>query len=496
MASRRFVPRAWVLVLFGVMLVVIAVRWQSTVDAVRALTYRPPPSSGSIYPPYGAYPQITPTAEFETFFNVVSSDPDVKNQAKFDIDSGWEDFYTVLLLELAQVRGMSEVQDLLIRNTNQQHRQYKDWWTWIWNKAPAMPPRYADFKAVVYSVVDFRFHEYFDDNPPHTIRLEEVRWASIRRDGIPPLVKPEMIRAADAEYLDDGNLVFGVEINGEAVAYPKRILKRHEIVRDTVGGESINGVYCLLCDSMIVYRATVDGVHYDLGTSGFVYRSNKLLYDQETKSLWSAFNGEPVVGPLVGQDIHLERFPVVTTTWSEWRRRHPETKVLSLISALVTGNANDYSEGTAFSEYFNTDELLFFSVPKLDERLKNKDEVLAIRVADAADDQLAISVAFLAENPVLHEQVGSTEFAVLTDSSGASRVYETHGRKFEAWDGDDAVRDDQGANWQVTEAALVGDNGADQLKRLPAHRAFWFGWYSAYPETRLVKQTNVPEQAP
>ena len=122
--------------------------------------------------------------------------------------------------------------------------------------------------------------------------------------------------------------------------------------------------------------------------------------------------------------------------------------------------------------------------------------MLAIRVADAADDQLAISVAFLAENPVLHEQVGSTEFAVLTDSSGASRVYETHGRKFEAWDGDDAVRDDQGANWQVTEAALVGDDGADQLKRLPAHRAFWFGWYSAYPETRLVKQTNAPEQAP
>ena len=93
MTSRRFVQRAWILVLVGVMLVVIAVRWQSTVDAVRALTYRPPPSSGSIYPPYGAYPQIPPTAEFETFFNVVSSDPDVKNQAKFDIDSGWEDFY-------------------------------------------------------------------------------------------------------------------------------------------------------------------------------------------------------------------------------------------------------------------------------------------------------------------------------------------------------------------------------------------------------------------
>jgi hypothetical protein len=40
--------------------------------------------------------------------------------------------------------------------------------------------------------------------------------------------------------------------------------------------------------------------------------------------------------------------------------------------------------------------------------------------------------------------------------------------------------------WKVGEDALNGPGGRT-LKRLPAHRAFWFGWYSAFPDTRLVK---------
>jgi len=55
---------------------------------------------------------------------------------------------------------------------------------------------------------------------------------------------------------------------------------------------------------------------------------------------------------------------VVTTTWGEWRRRHPGTRVLS----LDTGYGRDYSEGAAYRDYFATDELMF-SVPVLDTTL-------------------------------------------------------------------------------------------------------------------------------
>ena len=75
---------------------------------------------------------------------------------------------------------------------------------------------------------------------------------------------------------------------------------------------------------------------------------------------------------------------------------------------------------------------------------------------------------------------------MLTDASGANRVYESRSDRFESWDGETRARDRQGRTWTVAEDRLSGPDG-QTLKRLPAHRAFWFGWYAAYPGTRLVK---------
>ncbi|MGH8732899.1 MAG: DUF3179 domain-containing protein, partial [Burkholderiales bacterium] len=334
------------------------------------------------------------------------------------------------------------------------------------------------FKAGLYEQIDPRFREYFAGRPKALIRLDEIRWGGVWRDGIPPLVRPKMLRAREARYLADGNIVFGVAVDGDVRAYPKRILAWHEMVKDTIAGRPLNGVYCTLCGAMILYDVTVNGVHHELGTSGFLYRSNKLMYDHATKSLWSTFGGTPVVGPLVGKGIELNTLYVVTTTWGEWRRRHPQTLVLS----LDTGHQRDYGEGAAYREYFATDRLMF-GVPKLDTRLPNKAEVLALRFGESP---LAISADFLRTSRVYHDRLGRQEFVVLTDASGANRVYESAGIEFVAWDGEAAARDGSGRTWKVAEDRLTAPDGRT-LKRLPAHRAFWFGWYAAYPDTRLVK---------
>jgi hypothetical protein len=232
---------------------------------------------------------------------------------------------------------------------------------------------------------------------------------------------------------------------------------------------------------MILYDVTVNGVHHELGTSGFLYRSNKLMYDHATKSLWSTLTGTPVVGPLVGKDIELKTLHIVTTTWKEWRKRHPRTLVLS----LDTGHQRDYSEGAAYREYFATDQLMF-GVPKLDDRLPNKAEVLALRFPDSPGEQLAVSAEFLRATRVYHDRLGRQEFVVLTDASGANRVYESRGIRFDSWDGEGAARERSGRVWTVSEDRLRSADGR-VLKRLPAHRAFWFGWHAAYPSTRLVK---------
>jgi hypothetical protein len=351
---------------------------------------------------------------------------------------------------------------------------------WLWSVKPAAHPEYAEFKAGLYELIDPRFREYFDGRPRTLIRLDEIRWGGVARDGIPPLVNPKMIRASQADYLAGDDVVFGIAIDGDVRAYPKRILAWHEMVRDSIAGRPMNGVYCTLCGAMVLYDVTVNGVQHVLGTSGFLYRSNKLMYDHATKSLWSTLTGAPVVGALVGQGIELEPLHVVTTTWSEWKKRHPRTLVLS----LETGYQRDYSEGAAYREYFSSDRLMF-GVPKLDARLPNKAEVVALRFRTEPDESMAISAEFLNVNRVYHDRLGRQEFVVFTDGSGANRVYESPGIRFVGWDGEHTARDSAGGAWKVGEGQLAGPGGRT-LERLPAHRAFWFGWHAAYPTTRLV----------
>ena len=249
---------------------------------------------------------------------------------------------------------------------------------------------------------------------------------------------------------------------------------------DIVGGVPVAGVYCTLCGTVILYQTRHEGVTHELGTSGFLYRSNKLMYDQATQSLWSTMRGAPVVGPLVGKDIVLERGAVVTTTWSEWRRRHPETLVLS----LDTGHLRDYSEGAAYRDYFATDELMF-TVPVLDTRLRNKDEVFTVLLALHPGAPLAISAEFLAATPLHHDAIEGTPLVVLTDASGANRAYANEDVTFTRYDGDRSVEDSSGMIWTMDEHGLTAADGR-VLQRIPAQRAFWFGWHAAFPNTRLV----------
>jgi len=358
----------------------------------------------------------------------------------------------------------------------------QDFYYWFWNQDIQVTDDYANFKAQLYKQIDPKFEQYFSNRQDSArIRLDEIRWGGVVQDGIPPLRDPKMLSVAEADYLDDDNIVFGIEINGDARAYPKRILAWHEMFTDTIGGVDIAGVYCTLCGTVIPYKTDHNGTKYRLGTSGFLYRSNKLMYDQATQSMWSTTKGVPVLGPLVDKGIQLEYESVVTTTWGEWKKRHPDTTVLS----TDTGHRRDYGEGVAYAEYFGTDTLMF-NTPFKDDRLKNKTEILALRFVAAPNQQLAIDTEFLNNNPLYKNVIGVQKFVVLTDKSGANRVYDPKDINFKTYDQERSLTDSTGLVWTQNEDHLLAKDGT-RLERLPYHRAFWFGWRAAYPETKLIK---------
>ncbi len=418
---------------------------------------------------------------------LTSNDAAVTENALKTIDKKWQDGYAIMAIEtLALIRNRNvapELIRLLKTHTNvDDFNNLNDLFGWLWKSEEKLTPDYHTFKASLYKLIDDKFFHYFEGHQEQrTIRLDEVRWGGVKQDGIPPLRNPKMIPAKAADYLENNHVVFGIEVNGDVRAYPKRILAWHEMFVDEVGGEQLAGVYCTLCGTVILFKTEYNGTNHEIGTSGFLYRSNKLMYDKATQSLWNTMQGTPVIGPLVGKGIQLEHLSVVTTTWGEWKKRHPKTKVLS----LDTGHVRDYSEGAAYRSYFATDRLMF-NTPFNDQRLNNKDEVLALRFKNEPDKQLAIAAKFLKKKPVYENKLGDTKFVVFTDETGGNRVYERGNHSFKSFDGNNTVTDQSGKKWTLTESALASTSG-ETLKRLPYHRAFWFGWVAAFPETMLVK---------
>jgi hypothetical protein len=357
------------------------------------------------------------------------------------------------------------------------------WRRWIWSRPSTPHARYAEFKAELYARIDPRFRQFFTPGVTTSIRLDEVDWGGVPVNGIPPLRQPKTERAAEATWLRDGHVVFGIVVNGAARAYPKRILAWHEMAIDRVGGVDLTVVYCTLCGTVIPYESTVAGRTLSFGTSGLLYRSNKLMFDQETGSLWSALEGGPVIGPLAGRGLRLSFHSVVTKTWGEWKRDHPDTTLLS----IDTGFDRDYGENAAYRDYFSHDRLMF-ETPSNDTRLKNKAEVVVLRPQALAvgSPPAAVPADLLRRRPVFAFEVGGHPLVAITSKGGANRIFHRGPWTFGAGPNDRTVVDQTGRPWTATPTELVAPSG-ERLPVVATHRAFWFGWVAQHPETLLVR---------
>ena len=194
---------------------------------------------------------------------------------------------------------------------------------------------YIAFKRALFGALYPRMAAMMDPGAPRLIDAREVLWGGVEVDGIPALEFPTQVSAQDAAaWINDSDPVIGVAINGDVRAYPIRIIAWHEMVNDTVGGLPVSLAYCTLCGAPILYDGRAGDAVYRFGTSGLLYRSNKLMYDRTTETLWNQFSGEPVWGPLAGRGIRLTPLPAVHTTWGEWRRAHPGSTVLDIEDRL------------------------------------------------------------------------------------------------------------------------------------------------------------------
>ncbi|MDA7963127.1 DUF3179 domain-containing protein [Ruegeria sp.] len=351
-----------------------------------------------------------------------------------------------------------------------------DWFEWmLWQeKNPQIVPHPSliPFKREVLLGIDQNFDQFlrpeYLQRDKMKIRLEEITWGGVVKDGIPSLDHPTLISARSANYLKDDDLVFGVAINGDVRAYPLRIMGWHEMFNEVIGGVPVALAYCTLCGSGILFETQAAGRRkpFVFGSSGFLYRSNKLMFDRETHSLWNQYTGKPVVGPLVGSGIELKQRPVVITDWKSWKTSHPGSKVLS----LRTGHRRNYGSGVVYQDYFASSELMF---PALVDQSahRQKDYVFAVRQFGAAR---AWPLQAFKGKPVINDAIGNRPLILMGDpSKRAVRAYERGPHQFTAAAG--GLQDQTGQLWTVTEEALIAPDGT-RLPRVAGHISYWFAW--------------------
>jgi len=164
------------------------------------------------------------------------------------------------------------------------------------------------------------------DFSKHSIEWSEILSGGPPKDGIPSIDEPKFQPVADETDVKPNEPVIGLEINGDARAYPLRILIWHEIVNDTVGGEPVAVTYCPLCNSAVVFERVVKGEVTTFGTTGKLRNSDLVMYDRLTESWWQQFTGKAIVGEMTGAKLDI--LPARLESLAQFRERHPDGRIL------------------------------------------------------------------------------------------------------------------------------------------------------------------------
>jgi hypothetical protein len=334
-----------------------------------------------------------------------------------------------------------------------------------------------------------------NDTAEQIVPLDQIVSGGPPRDGIPSIDNPKFVsteEASSSNFLQGSDLVIGLEINGDVRAYPLKILVWHEIVNDAVGGTPVAVTYCPLCFTSQVFNRTVDGQAVEFGTSGKLYNSNLVMYDRTSESLWSQAMAKGIVGKHAGKD--LERIPFDVAAWNEWKKLHPEGKVLS----IDTGFGRPYGVDP-YGNYY-TEPNILFPVSHKDDRLGPKEIVIGL---EDNGSHKAYLISDIENKKVVNDVIGNKQIALVSLEPFMVRVFDRSIVQLES-SGSQAttlqleyesssnllVDKETGTKWNFDGEAVEGSMKGKSLARLPLDEGFWFSWVAFHPDTEVYMQNE------
>jgi hypothetical protein len=332
----------------------------------------------------------------------------------------------------------------------------------------------------------------------HSVPYDEIIGGGPPRDGIAPIDEP---RFGDVslgnEWLNDEEPVIFFEHNGDARAYPLRIMTQHEIVNDVVGGIPVTVTFCPLCNSAIVFDRRLDGEVLDFGTSGNLRNSDLIMWDRQTESWWQQFTGEAIVGSLTGKKLQFLTATIIS--WEDFKVSRPEGTALD----RNTGFNRSYTR-SPYAGYDRVDNPPFLFDGDLDGRLLPKERVVAVELDSG--EAVAFPYGILREERVVDYSRGDHEMVIFFNPNTLSSFVDRTTLDFEEVgssgvfnpnvddqrltfrpDGDKFLDNETGSEWNILGEAIQGPLTGKTLTPILHGDHFWFAFGAFRPDTIIYQ---------
>ena len=311
------------------------------------------------------------------------------------------------------------------------------------------------------------------------------------RDRIPPIDTPRFEPLASATWLSEREPGALVQFNDEVRFYPLSILTRHEIVNDRFGDVPVVVTFCPLCNTAITFDARVDGQALRFGVSGLLRKSDLVMWDDKTTSLWQQITGEAVIGEFAGTQLDL--IPTSIVSYGDALGNFPDALSLSRDTGFnIAYGSNPYVGYSSSSRPFLFDG-------ETNDRFPALSRVVGVSLGES---DKAYPFSLISEMRAVNDELDGVPIAVLwggdtadaldssaiADSqsigSGIAFSREVDGTvlTFSSL-GDDLFADaETGTTWTLLGRAIDGPLVGEQLQTVQHRNEFWFAWSSFFPD--------------
>ncbi|MBB6001674.1 DUF3179 domain-containing (seleno)protein [Arcicella rosea] len=266
-------------------------------------------------------------------------------------------------------------------------------------------------------------------------------------------------------------VIIGVELNGEAKAYPISQIIYHHQVCDTLAGKLIMVTYCSVCRTGRVFEPIVNGKVEAFRLVGMDH-FNAMFEDNTTKSWWRQANGEAITGELKG--TMLPELVSQQVSLDTWLKMYPTSKIMQpdLKYKEEYDSTAKYESGKSKKKLTGTDSLSW----------KDKSWVVGIQLYG---ESKAFDWNRLKKERIIQTNIGKKAvILVLADDNKSFFAFlnPTSNGKFSVKN-DTLIENRNRYNLKGENLEQITNKQAS-LIRIKAYQEFWHSWKTFHPDTQ------------